>query len=147
MNFQVSHFNDLCTIPNGLLELITCIGWLIDLCKLLMCTISLKVWWSASDLGWVVGHSYICYAPLLNGNTTIVYEVSLTKSYTHIDFYSWKINECLMTIFSLRIFKKYENAGFHTFLLLIMWNHHSSWEVNVNGFFRSHLHVHKFTSS
>ncbi|KAF2365284.1 AMP-dependent synthetase/ligase [Trinorchestia longiramus] len=32
------------------------------------------VWWSASDLGWVVGHSYICYAPLLNGNTTIVYE-------------------------------------------------------------------------
>ncbi|XP_048730309.1 acyl-CoA synthetase short-chain family member 3, mitochondrial-like isoform X2 [Ostrea edulis] len=33
-----------------------------------------EVWWSASDLGWVVGHSYICYAPLLNGNTTIVYE-------------------------------------------------------------------------
>lgn len=34
-----------------------------------------EVWWSASDLGWVVGHSYICYGPLLNGNTTIVYEV------------------------------------------------------------------------
>lgn len=33
-----------------------------------------EVWWSASDLGWVVGHSYICYGPLLNGNTTIVYE-------------------------------------------------------------------------
>ncbi|XP_071954911.1 acyl-CoA synthetase short-chain family member 3, mitochondrial-like isoform X2 [Antedon mediterranea] len=33
-----------------------------------------EVWWAGSDLGWVVGHSYICYAPLLNGNTTIVYE-------------------------------------------------------------------------
>ncbi|XP_069485411.1 acyl-CoA synthetase short-chain family member 3, mitochondrial [Ambystoma mexicanum] len=33
-----------------------------------------EVWWAASDLGWVVGHSYICYAPLLAGNTTILYE-------------------------------------------------------------------------
>jgi len=33
-----------------------------------------EAWWAASDLGWVVGHSYICYAPLLNGNTTVVYE-------------------------------------------------------------------------
>lgn len=33
-----------------------------------------EVFWSASDVGWVVGHSYICYAPLLHGATTIVYE-------------------------------------------------------------------------
>ena len=33
-----------------------------------------EVYWAASDVGWVVGHSYICYAPLLNGNTTIIYE-------------------------------------------------------------------------
>ncbi|XP_062913821.1 acyl-CoA synthetase short-chain family member 3, mitochondrial [Mobula hypostoma] len=33
-----------------------------------------EVWWTASDLGWVVGHSYICYAPLLHGNTSILYE-------------------------------------------------------------------------
>jgi propionyl-CoA synthetase len=33
-----------------------------------------EVYWAASDVGWVVGHSYICYAPLLHGNTTIVYE-------------------------------------------------------------------------
>jgi propionyl-CoA synthetase len=33
-----------------------------------------EVFWAASDVGWVVGHSYICYAPLLHGNTTIVYE-------------------------------------------------------------------------
>lgn len=32
------------------------------------------VWWAASDLGWVVGHSYICYAPLLKGVTTVLYE-------------------------------------------------------------------------
>ena len=32
------------------------------------------VWWSTSDIGWVVGHSYIVYAPLLTGCTTIAYE-------------------------------------------------------------------------
>ena len=33
-----------------------------------------EVWWTASDVGWVVGHSYIVYAPLLAGATTILYE-------------------------------------------------------------------------
>ncbi len=33
-----------------------------------------EVFWAASDVGWVVGHSYICYAPLLHGCTTILYE-------------------------------------------------------------------------
>ncbi|MFT5426842.1 MAG: propionyl-CoA synthetase [Gammaproteobacteria bacterium] len=32
------------------------------------------VFWSASDIGWVVGHSYIIYAPLLHGCTTVMYE-------------------------------------------------------------------------
>jgi acetyl-CoA synthetase len=32
------------------------------------------VWWSVSDIGWIVGHSYIVYAPLLFGCTTIAYE-------------------------------------------------------------------------
>jgi len=32
------------------------------------------VFWAASDIGWVVGHSYIVYGPLLNGCTTILYE-------------------------------------------------------------------------
>jgi len=32
------------------------------------------VFWAASDVGWVVGHSYICYAPLIAGATTIVFE-------------------------------------------------------------------------
>jgi propionyl-CoA synthetase len=33
-----------------------------------------EVWWSGSDVGWVVGHSYIVYAPLFHGCTTILYE-------------------------------------------------------------------------
>jgi propionyl-CoA synthetase len=32
------------------------------------------VFWAASDVGWVVGHSYIVYAPLLHGCTTILFE-------------------------------------------------------------------------
>ena len=32
------------------------------------------VFWAASDVGWVVGHSYIVYGPLFHGNTTILYE-------------------------------------------------------------------------
>jgi len=32
------------------------------------------VWWAASDVGWVVGHSYIVYAPLITGCTTVMYE-------------------------------------------------------------------------
>jgi len=33
-----------------------------------------EVFWAASDIGWVVGHSYICYGPLLNGSTTLIFE-------------------------------------------------------------------------
>ena len=33
-----------------------------------------QTYWSASDIGWVVGHSYIVYAPLLHGCTTVLYE-------------------------------------------------------------------------
>ena len=35
------------------------------------------IWWSTSDIGWVVGHSYIVFAPLLIGCTTIAYEGAL----------------------------------------------------------------------
>jgi propionyl-CoA synthetase len=33
-----------------------------------------EVWWTASDVGWVVGHSYIVYAPLFHGCTSVLYE-------------------------------------------------------------------------
>ena len=32
------------------------------------------IWWSASDIGWIVGHSYIVYAPLFYGCTTVLFE-------------------------------------------------------------------------
>ena len=35
------------------------------------------IWWSTSDIGWIVGHSYIVYAPLLIGCTSVVYEGSI----------------------------------------------------------------------
>ena len=38
------------------------------------------VFWAASDVGWVVGHSYIVYAPLLSGCTTILYEGKPVKT-------------------------------------------------------------------
>jgi len=39
-----------------------------------MCTYPGETYWAASDIGWVVGHSYIVYGPLLQGCTTIVFE-------------------------------------------------------------------------
>jgi len=33
-----------------------------------------ETFWAASDVGWVVGHSYICYAPLLNRNASVIFE-------------------------------------------------------------------------
>lgn len=39
-----------------------------------------EVFWAASDVGWVVGHSYIVYAPLINRNTTILFEGKPVKT-------------------------------------------------------------------
>ena len=39
-----------------------------------------EVFWAASDVGWVVGHSYIVYAPLIAGCTTVVYEGKPVKT-------------------------------------------------------------------
>lgn len=36
-----------------------------------------ETWWSMSDIGWIVGHAYIVYAPLMAGCTTVAYEGSL----------------------------------------------------------------------
>ena len=33
-----------------------------------------EIWWCGSDIGWVVGHSYIVYGPLFHGATSIMYE-------------------------------------------------------------------------
>jgi len=46
------------------------------------------VWWSTSDIGWVVGHSYIVYAPLIVGCTTLAYEGAIDYPDPHT---VWKI--------------------------------------------------------
>lgn len=48
------------------------------------------VWWSTSDIGWIVGHSYVVYAPLLFGCSTIMYEG--VPDYPMPDIW-WKIVE------------------------------------------------------
>ena len=47
-------------------------------------------WWATSDIGWVVGHSYIVYAPLLFGCTTIAYEGALDHPRADM---VWRISE------------------------------------------------------
>jgi acetyl-CoA synthetase len=46
------------------------------------------VWWATSDIGWIVGHSYMVYAPLLVGCTTIAFEGAL--DYTQPDS-NWRV--------------------------------------------------------
>ena len=45
-----------------------------------------EVFWAASDVGWVVGHSYIIYAPLFAGNTAVLYEGKLSALLTRAHF-------------------------------------------------------------
>lgn len=46
------------------------------------------VWWSTSDIGWIVGHSYIVYAPLIIGCTTIAFEGALDHPTSEAN---WKV--------------------------------------------------------
>ena len=49
------------------------------------------VYWAASDIGWVVGHSYIVYGPLIRGCTTILYEGKPIKTPDAANF--WRMME------------------------------------------------------
>ena len=59
-----------------------------------------EAWFAASDLGWIVGHSYIAYAPLLAGNATVLFEARLhldhlqehSRNMMHLN---WKL-QCLV---------------------------------------------------
>jgi acetyl-CoA synthetase len=44
------------------------------------------VWWATSDIGWIVGHSYMVYAPLLTGCTTIAFEGALDYPYAEANW-------------------------------------------------------------
>ncbi|XP_053981523.1 acyl-CoA synthetase short-chain family member 3, mitochondrial [Hylaeus volcanicus] len=61
--------------PKGILRTIG--GHLVSVCWTMNTVYGMNkdsVWWVASDMGWVVGHSYICYGPLLFGATSVMYE-------------------------------------------------------------------------
>ncbi|XP_011068419.1 PREDICTED: acyl-CoA synthetase short-chain family member 3, mitochondrial [Acromyrmex echinatior] len=52
-------------------------GHLVSLCWSIQTVYGINknsIWWVASDMGWVVGHSYICYGPLVKGATSVMYE-------------------------------------------------------------------------
>jgi acetyl-CoA synthetase len=57
------------------------------------------VWWSTSDIGWIVGHSYIVYAPLLAGCTTIAFEGSIDHPGPEA-FYRIVEDNCVTGIFT-----------------------------------------------
>jgi acetyl-CoA synthetase len=54
------------------------------------------IWWATSDIGWIVGHSYMVYAPLITGCTTVAFEGAL--DHPHADA-NWRIGveECGVT--------------------------------------------------
>ncbi|CAG0902921.1 unnamed protein product [Darwinula stevensoni] len=75
------------------------------------------VWWAASDLGWVLGHSYICYGPLLNGSTTILYEgkpVSTPDAYQFFRvIHEYNANALFTAPTALRSIKREDPHGEH----------------------------------
>ncbi|XP_076244347.1 acyl-CoA synthetase short-chain family member 3, mitochondrial [Calliopsis andreniformis] len=61
--------------PKGILRTVG--GHLVTVCWTMKTVYDMdknSVWWVASDMGWVVGHSYICYGPLVYGATSVMYE-------------------------------------------------------------------------
>lgn len=61
--------------PKGIIRTIG--GHLVSVCWTMKAVYGMdkdSVWWVASDMGWVVGHSYICYGPLVYGATSVMYE-------------------------------------------------------------------------
>lgn len=73
------------------------------------------IYWAASDIGWVVGHSYIVYAPLLKGCTTILYEGKPVGTPDPGAFYrmieEYKINALFTAPTAFRAIKKEDPEG------------------------------------
>jgi propionyl-CoA synthetase len=76
-----------------------------------------EVFWAASDVGWVVGHSYIVYAPLLTGCTTIMYEGKPVGTPDAGAFWRVIADHGVATLFTaptaFRAIKKEDAAGAH----------------------------------
>ena len=76
-----------------------------------------EVFWAASDVGWVVGHSYIVYAPLLTGCTTVLYEGKPVGTPDPGAFWRVIAEHGVKTLFTaptaFRAIKKEDPAGEH----------------------------------
>src|SRR6266508_3094686 len=76
-----------------------------------------EVYWAASDIGWVVGHSYIVYAPLIAGCTTILYEGKPVGTPDAGAFWRVIAEHGVKTLFTaptaFRAIKKEDPAGEH----------------------------------
>ncbi|MEO0468861.1 MAG: propionyl-CoA synthetase [Bacteroidota bacterium] len=74
-----------------------------------------EVFWSASDVGWIVGHSYIVYAPLIHGCTTILYEGKPIRTPDAGAFWriiaQHKVNALFTAPTSIRAIKKEDPNG------------------------------------
>ena len=74
-----------------------------------------EVYWAASDVGWVVGHSYIVYAPLINRNTTILFEGKPIKTPDASTFWrvieEHKVNVMFTAPTAIRAIKKEDPEG------------------------------------
>ena len=74
-----------------------------------------KTFWAASDVGWVVGHSYIVYGPLVNRNTTIVFEGKPIKTPDASTFWrvisEHKVNVMFTAPTAIRAIKKEDPEG------------------------------------
>ena len=73
------------------------------------------VFWGASDVGWVVGHSYIVYAPLITGCTTILFEGKPIKTPDAGTFWriveDYKVNVLFTAPTAIRAIKKEDGEG------------------------------------
>lgn len=75
------------------------------------------VWWAASDVGWVVGHSYIVYAPLICGATTVMYEGKPVGTPDAGAFWrvieEYRVNGLFVAPTAIRAIRREDAAGSH----------------------------------
>jgi len=73
------------------------------------------IFWAASDVGWVVGHSYIVYAPLMNGCTTVLYEGKPVRTPNPGAFWrvceEYKVNVLFSAPTAFRAIRKEDPSG------------------------------------
>ncbi|CAH0554809.1 unnamed protein product [Brassicogethes aeneus] len=75
------------------------------------------VWWTTSDFGWVVGHSYMCYAPLLAGLTSVIYEGKPTITPNPGQYFriieEYKVNAMFTVPTAVKLLKEADPNGFY----------------------------------